>query len=290
MDEQFSVAMSVYRGDNVEYFKVALESILLQTVTPNEIVIVFDGNVDIEILNIIKKKDKEYKEKVEFKVIQLSENRGLGEALKIAVKNCSYDLIARMDSDDISVKDRFEKQLKYLAAHKNISVVGGYIYEFVDDISNVVGIRKVPEENDRIKEYAKKRAPINHVTVMFRKNAVLNAGNYRKWYCNEDYYLWIRMIKNKVEFHNLGENLVFVRVGNEMYRRRGGKKYFCSECKLQQYMLKIGYISRNQYIFNIFIRWIVQILLPNNIRGYIFQKLARTKYYNNSDKKCKSRF
>ena len=279
MSEQlkFSVAMSVYINDKGSYFNQAITSIIEQTVSPSEIVVVLDGPVKEDIIYILESKKKEVKGRIEIKIIELKKNVGLGKALNIAILNCSYEYIARMDSDDISVKDRFEKQLLCFEKMKGISLVGGYIYEFLDVPKQIVGIRTVPEKDEQIKEYSRKRAPVNHVTVMFKKADVIAAGNYRDWYCNEDYFLWLRMIEKEQKFYNIPENLVYVRVGKDMYNRRGGKRYFISEIKLQRYMLNKKMITRTRYIKNIFLRLVLQILLPSNIRGIVFQKFARRK-------------
>nr|MDA3820287.1 UDP-galactose--lipooligosaccharide galactosyltransferase [Candidatus Delongbacteria bacterium] len=180
-----------------------------------------------------------------------------------------------MDSDDIALSDRFEKQLNCFHAQPELDVIGGQIHEFIDSIDNVVGIRTIPLLDAEIKKYIKIRCPFNQQTVMLKKTSMLSAGGYIDWHYEEDYYLWIRMFEKGCQFRNLPDNLVYVRVGSEMYKRRGGLKYFKSEAQLQKYMWKKGMISFPRYLFNIFIRFVVQVLLPNKLRGYIFQKLFR---------------
>ena len=259
------------------FFDRALESITdQQTIKPNEIVLVVDGPVSTEIDSVIDK----YSTRYNLKVIRLDENGGLGNALKIATENCSNELIARMDSDDISVSDRFEQQLICFEQNQDIDIVGGNISEFVDNEDNIVGYRTVPTADTEIKKYLKKRCPFNHMSVMFKKSALEKAGGYLEWHYNEDYYLWIRMFLAKVVFSNTGTILVNARVGKEMYSRRGGKKYFKSEKRLQKLMLHERIINRFTYFSNITKRFIVQCLLPNSIRGFIFRKMARSKKSN----------
>jgi len=272
MYSDFSVCMSVYKNDLPEFFNNSVKSIINQTVKPSEIIIVVDGPVSDKIAEIIKELEHQYNF---FRSIWLENNVGLGNALAIAVDNSGYDLIARMDSDDIAVPDRFEKQLLCFQKHPEISVAGGAISEFVEKAENVIGIRKCPITDMEIKKYLKKRCPFNHMTVMFRREHVLNAGNYIDWKFNEDYYLWIRMHLAGYKFCNLPETLVYVRVGKEMYSRRGGGIYFKSEAKLQKYLFQKSVINRNQLFLNLFIRFIVQIIMPNNIRGYVYQRLLR---------------
>lgn len=271
----FSVAMSVYKSDNPDFFDRALSSITdEQTIIPNEIVLVVDGPVNAEINAVIDKYEGKYEI---FKVIRLEQNGGLGNALKIAVENSSNELIARMDSDDVSVSTRFEKQLKYFAMNPEIDIVGGDIIEFIGEENNIVGKRSVPLSNESIREYMKTRCAMNHVSVMYKKKAVESAGGYQDWFWNEDYYLWIRMWLNGAVFANTGSVLVNVRVGEEMYQRRGGSKYFESEKGLQDYMLKNKMINHSTYIKNVTKRLIIQKLMPNKLRGWVFRTFARKK-------------
>ena len=273
--EPFSVAMSVYKSDDPVFFDRALNSITeMQTIMPNEIVLIVDGPVSDELNKVIDKYEKCYEI---FKTIRLEKNGGLGNALRIAVENASYELIARMDSDDVSLPGRFEEQLQYFAMHSDVDIVGGDITEFIGDESNIVGKRVVPTSNSEIREYMKIRCAMNHVSVMYRKSSVQNAGSYQDWFWNEDYYLWIRMWLKGAYFANTGTVLVNVRVGEEMYQRRGGDKYFESEKGLQDYMLKHEMISRFVYIKNLGKRLIVQKLMPNKLRGWIFRTFARKK-------------
>lgn len=273
--EPFSVAISVYKSDNPMCFDRALSSITdLQTIKPDEVVLVVDGPVSNDIDLVIKKYEDKYSF---FNVIRLEKNGGLGNALKIAVENAKYNLIARMDSDDVSVNTRFEEQLSFFVNNPDIDIVGGDITEFIDKESNVVGKRSVPKSNLEIREYMKTRCAMNHVSVMYKKASVMDAGGYQDWFWNEDYYLWIRMWLNGAKFANTGTVLVNVRVGEEMYQRRGGAKYFKSEKGLQDYMLQHKMINHLTYINNVGKRFIVQKMLPNKIRGCVFRLFARKK-------------
>ncbi|MCX0383110.1 glycosyltransferase [Clostridium perfringens] len=271
----FTVAMSVYEKDNDEYLDRALQSITdLQTIKPDEIVLVCDGPLTEKLDSVIEK----YKKKYNFiRIVRLKYNKGLGNALSIAVKESKNELIFRMDSDDVSVNDRFEQQLKFFSSFPDVDIIGGDITEFIGEEENIVGKRHVPEDNNLIREYMKTRCAMNHVSVMYKKSAILAAGGYKDWFWNEDYYLWIRMLLNGAVFANTGTVLVNVRVGKEMYNRRGGIKYFKSELGIQNYMLKNKIIGINIYLINIIIRIIVQILLPNKIRGLVFRTLARER-------------
>lgn len=210
-------------------------------------------------------------------MIYFKSNQGLGRGLRRAIEKCSNEIIARMDSDDISVRDRFEHQLKYMELNPEIDIIGGQIEEFIGDVSNTVGKRKVPLTDKDLKDYMQKRCPFNHMTVMYKKSAILEAGNYKHWPSNEDYYLWIRMALCGCTFANLPEVLVDVRVGKEMYDRRGGLRYFQSEEQIQRFMLDKGIISVTRYMVNVGERLVLQVLMPNKMRGWMFQKFAREK-------------
>lgn len=269
----FSVAISVYKSDDPKFFDRALFSITeMQTIKPDEIVLVVDGPVCEELNRVIEKYERLYSI---FHIIRLEKNGGLGNALKIAVESSKYNLIARMDSDDVSVPTRFEQQLRYFEEHPEVDIVGGDITEFIGDESNIVGKRVVPKSNEEIREYMRRRCAFNHVSVMYKRNAVQGAGGYQDWFCNEDYYLWIRMWLNHAVFANTGSILVNVRVGKEMYQRRGGWKYFKSEAKLQNFMLKKGVIRVPRYLVNVSERLILQVLMPNKVRGWVFRTFAR---------------
>ena len=270
---QFSVLMSIYKNEKPEYFKQALDSVIHQTVSPSEIVLVRDGMVCEGLQDVIDQYLETYPEL--FTYIPLEENGGLGNALRMAVENAKYELIARMDSDDISMPGRFEKQLTCFEQDPQLSIVGGTISEFIDCPDNIVGQRVCPLTDAEIREYMKARCALNHVAVMFRKSEVLRVGNYQDWFWNEDYYLWIRMLLGGCKFANLPDVLVNVRVGKDMYARRGGWKYFKSEAKLQHYMWKNGVIGFGQYIYNVAIRFAVQVAMPNSVRGWVFRTFAR---------------
>ena len=270
----FSVAMSVYRNDKPEWVKMAIESVtLFQTYKPSEIIIIVDGPISEQLSNLLFEfeNNKDYN----FRILRLPENKGLGNALRLATEIARNDLIARMDSDDVSLPDRFEKQIQYLKDNPDYDLLGGQIVEFVGCEDNIVGKREVPVSNEAVYKWMKKRCPFNHMSVMFRKSKVLSVGNYIDWHYNEDYYLWIRMAEAGFKFANLPDTLVNVRVGKDMYARRGGWKYFKSEKGLQDYMYKRKFISLPQYLFNVAIRFSVQVAIPDKVRGYIFQKLFR---------------
>lgn len=268
----FSVCMCVYKGDNASHFKDAINSILYQTVVPSEIIMVVDGPVSLEINEVLLYFETHVKI---FRTIRLTTNRGHAFARQTGIENALYELIAVMDSDDIAVPDRFELQLNTFKENPSLDVLGGQISEFINNPNSVVGIRAVPLTDHDIKHYMRSRCPMNLMTVMAKKKSILSVGGYVDWFCEEDYYLWLRMLQGGCIFKNLPNVLVNVRVGKAMYARRGGWHYFKSEVKLQYYMLRRNIINVFQYIFNVVVRFIVQILLPNSVRAFLYQKIFR---------------
>lgn len=268
---KFSVSMSVYHGDNPDFFREAISSVFNQTLLPDELILVVDGEVSDEIKKII----KEYELSDNIKTIRLEENMGHGHARRVGLDKCKHELVAIMDSDDICIENRFEKQIECFKKNTNLSLVGASVAEFCTDISDVIGKKVLPSENEDIKRFLKIRCPVNHMTVMFRKSEVEKAGGYIDWFHNEDYYLWIRMSLNNAVFYNLEDVLVYARTNPDFYKRRGGWKYFLSEYKLQTFMYSNKINSIFRCSTNIMVRFVVQLLLPNYIREKVFIKFFR---------------
>lgn len=271
--KQFSVLMSVYCNDKPDNLRIAVESVSIkQTLQPDELILVVDGPVS----ELIKTEIETLCAEIPYiKLLWKAQNEGLGKALRDGLSVATYDIIARMDSDDIAVPNRFEKQLAQFVADESLGLIGSCISEFIDNPSNIVSHRVVPSTDKKIRVYMKKRCPFNHVSVMYKKSEVLKAGNYKDYFWNEDYYLWIRLMISGCKFANLQDNLVNVRVGKDMYARRGGLKYFKSEEGIQRFMLKNGVIGLPLYLFNVLVRFSVQVVMPDWLRGFIFKKLFR---------------
>ncbi|MEI8390619.1 MAG: glycosyltransferase [bacterium] len=271
----FSVLMSLYEKEKAEYLRKALDSIINQTIKPSEILLVKDGPLTVELEKII----NEYKSQFShlFKVIALEENQGLGNALRIGVENCSFEIIARMDSDDVARNDRFEKQIGVFKKNPDISIVGSFISEFKDEPENIYAVKSVPIRPEDIAKYAKWRNPLNHMTVMFRKTAVLNAGNYQTFLYFEDYYLWARMLKLGMKMANIPECLVNARAGNTMIKRRKGSFYIEKEFKLYLYFLEIGFINIFEFSRNVFLKFCLRIM-PYDLMKLIYNMILRRKH------------
>ena len=271
----FSLSMSVYKNDTPEHFKLAVESATIkQSLPPTEVVLVVDGPIPETIDRVIGELQKELF--MPMNVIRLQENVGHARSRQTGLEATQYSIVAIHDSDDICHPDRFRKQINYMIMHPDVDVVGAQITEFVDSENNIVGTRICPENDEDIKAYLKSRCPMNLVTVVFKKESVQAVGGFIDWYCEEDYYLWVRLTEKGYKFGNLNEDLVNVRVGKEMYGRRGSWRYFKSEANLQRYLLVHELISLPRYIYNVSIRFAVQVCMPNWLRGFVFQYFART--------------
>ena len=213
--QSFSVLMSVYAKEKPENVITCFESLLAQSVLANEWVLVEDGPLTDDMYQVLDMYQNKYPNLI--KRIKLKRNVGLGLALREGIKHCSNELIARMDTDDIARKNRFELQLKEFAKDSKLDICGGQIIEFDRNPSNVIGTRKVPLKDVDIKEYQKKRDALNHMTVMYKKDAVLQAGNYQNILLMEDSLLWANMFMTNSKAVNVPEILVLVRAGNNMF-------------------------------------------------------------------------
>jgi glycosyltransferase involved in cell wall biosynthesis len=269
---KFSVLISVYLKENPEFLRLALSSIINQTVSPDEIVLVKDGPLTAELDELINEFDHTYRGL--FKFVILTENKGLGIALAEGVMKASFPIIARMDGDDICEPNRFERELNVLANNSDIDVVGSWIEEFRYEKGDSNKIRRLPEKSEQLLKIAHYKCPLNHMTIMFRKKSVLEAGNYQKFHSLEDYYLWIRMLQKGMRFYTIQDVLVHVRTGNNMYKRRGGYTYLVNELKLYNYMLKSKFISLGQYLTVTPMRLMLR-LLPSSLLRLIYNKFLR---------------
>jgi glycosyltransferase involved in cell wall biosynthesis len=274
MSQNFSVLMSVYIKENSNCLRQSLESIMTQTLMPNEIIIVKDGPLTIELDNVI----SEYVDKypILFLVIELTQNKGLAYALNEGMKFAENDIIARMDSDDICIPERFEIQINYLI-NNDLDIVGGQIIEFSKDVETVVSIREVPLFHNEIIQFMKFRSPFSHPTIVFRKNLFEHLKGYDTTIFPEDYDFFVRAYLSGFKFGNVKENVLYFRLGenlSEAIKRRWGKKYAMNEIKLYRKFLKLGFFNRLDFL-KVLIFKIPLRILPFNVYSYIYFKFSR---------------
>lgn len=271
---RYSVLMSVYFKENPEWLDYSIDSMMKQTVIPDEFVLVEDGPLTNKLEEVIDKYVKQYP-KI-FNIIKLEKNKGLGLALKLGIEKCKNEWIARMDSDDYSVPTRIEKQFEMYKKYPHLELIGSNVEEFNGDISNVICHVILPESHDEIYSFSKKRCPFRHPSILYKKSAVMNANNYRDFYLCEDYDLYVRMLTLGCKCYNIQEPLVYMRVGEDFYKRRGGWKYMVTILKFKNEQLRTGYFSLFDYLKST-IPHIIVCLIPNLLRDWVYRNLLRKK-------------
>lgn len=274
MSDKYSVLMSVYKNDDSDFLKIALESIYdKQTRKPDEVVVVFDGPLKEQLYDVLNAFQKGREDVVKYYPQEV--NRGLGEALRIGSELCTGDYILRMDSDDISDARRFEKQIAYVEAHPEVDAVGSDIAEFNEDpTKEEMRTRICPARHEDIVRMCKKRNPMNHVTACIKRSALIKAGGYQTLLLLEDYLLWINMIVAGCKLANINESLVYVRVGNGFDGKRGSKERIIGWSKLQEIMLRHHMINPLEAIMNkIYIR--VFVNTPVGLKKWLYNKILR---------------
>lgn len=273
-DIKYSILMAVYIKEKAEYLELAIKSMLNQTVMTNDFVLVKDGPLTEELNEVINKYSSMYPGL--FNIIEFEKNMGLGYALKIGVERCKNEWIARMDSDDFSIPTRCEQQLNLIKNNSKLDIVGSSITEFNGYLGNIQAYNHLPETNEEIHEFARRRCPFSHPSLMIRKSKILEAGNYREYHLCEDYELWTRMLANNAQCYNIEESLVYVRVDDNFYKRRGGIKYLKSILKLKTELYKRGFYSLKDYCISSSAH-IVMCLLPNKVRTFLYKNFLRKK-------------
>lgn len=268
--EPFSVLMSLYYKENPEYLKESLSSVLNQTVKPNQIVIVKDGPLTEELDCVLNDYVTALPEL--YTIVSLEKNQGLGLALREGILHCKYELVARMDTDDIARRDRFELQLKEFEKDNSLDICGSHVLEFEGTIDNIVAKRTVPLDDGDIKKYQKRRDAFNHPSVMYKKSKVLEAGNYQNCLLMEDTYLWVNMFLHGAKGKNIDDFLLYFRVGKDMFERRGGWSYYKKYKQGRKKVYKTGYMSWWDYRWTLMVQFIVA-LMPNKLRTFVFKKI-----------------
>lgn len=261
----FSVLLSVYKNERAEYFEQCLNSIYNQSLLSKDIIIVHDGPLTHELYQVLDK----WRLLLPIIEVVLQNNVGLGEALNAGLTHCKYDLVARVDTDDINIPTRFELQYKYMKEHEDIALCGSHIDEFDTDPLITTSHRKVPLNKD-FNNSIFKRNPINHMTVMFRKSAVLDVGGYQHLRFMEDYFLWVRMYVKGYKLVNLDTVLVKARTGNGMLERRKGLNYYRSELTFMNKVLKMNIKNKPKIMVTFLIRSHIR-LLPQSALKKVYQ-------------------
>jgi glycosyltransferase involved in cell wall biosynthesis len=266
----FSVLMAVHAKEDPALLHKSLDSLCQQTLKAERVVMVCDGELTPQLEDVI----SEMQPKLPLKLVRSPENLGLGKALQLGMRECETEIIARADTDDISLPQRFEKQVDFLVRNVDIDLVGSSILEFDADPKVILSEKKVPLNHDCISVYAKWRNPINHMSVVFRKSSVCRAGGYSDYRYAQDYHLWVKMLMTGCKFANLPDPLVLASAGGKMISKRGGIKHFLNEFKMQKEFLNIGFTTPLHFVLNSVTRLAVRIV-PNSWRMFIYLRLLR---------------
>ncbi|MCT4490912.1 glycosyltransferase [Levilactobacillus parabrevis] len=271
----YSALLSVYSKENPQYFNQALWSIYKQTEQPTEIIIVKDGPLTEELDNVIQKFSSVFnKNHIKYITLENKCNRGLGYSLNRGLKSCSEDLVARFDSDDINSIDRMSKTLKVFKNISSVSVVGGAIDEFSENIEESLDKREVPVTNEEIRNMSKSRNPMNHMSVTLKKADVLKVNGYEDIPYFEDYYLWMKLISNGYMLLNIPDVLVHARTNNSFYQRRTGLAYLRKEVNFQYKLFKNHMLTFPYFIRNIIFRGGLRLLSPRYI-AFVYKILRK---------------
>lgn len=269
--ESFSILISIYKKENPAWFREALDSIFAQTLQPTEIVLVEDGSLTPELYSVI----DEYKERYPiFNIVRNETNLGLGLALRKGVEASTTDYLVRMDTDDIIPPYRFEHQMMKII--EGYDVVSCWSQLFMESFDNVISVKTRPEKHEEIVKLAHRRSPICHAGTVFRKSALLKAGNYQHCKLYEDYHLVARLIMSGARFYNIQEVLYYVRTTPEQMSRRSGLDYLKTELAFFNEFKRMGFFTTKDFFVNCAMRIVVR-LMPNIVRQKVLTKIWNHK-------------
>lgn len=277
MPMNYSVLMSVYGKDNADYLRTAVESMLNQTIPPEQFVLILDGPVPDRIDSVVR--DYLGSRPSLFTLVRLSQNVGLGRALDEGLKACRNELVARMDADDISLPGRCERQLALFAENPGLALCGTHIEEFYDSPENVHTLRRVPTDYESIRAYIRRRQPFNHPTVMFKRSEVIRCGGYGPLKKKQDYDLFSRMLNNGCYALNVDEALLKFRADRDSYRRRKSLPYVKSSIAVGVLNYKRGYCSMADLLY-IICGQTALYLMPLSLMAAVSDRLLRERIEN----------
>ncbi|KOY62595.1 amylovoran biosynthesis protein AmsE [Photorhabdus heterorhabditis] len=267
---KFSVLMSLYYKEKANYLNECFYSLLKQTRKPQEIILVLDGPIDSELSNIIEK----WRNILPLTIVPLENNIGLGKALNIGLEHCHNELIARMDTDDICMPNRFEKQIDYMLKNPDISVLGSNVTEYNENMSVITNEKSLALYHNDILKFIKKRNPFNHMSVIFKKSVIIKSGSYQHHLFMEDYNLWIRIISNGYKVANIPDRLLKIRGGNSMIERRRGIPYIKSEFQLAKLKIEKNIDNFSSSYFTFLLRSSIRIL-PASLLSKVYKLMRK---------------
>jgi len=274
MKADFSVIMPFYRGDQAQHVEAALQSLEQQSLRAAEIILIQDGPVPEDLDQLVLNWEQRMPE---IERVVLAQNQGLSAALNAGIEAANFEWLARMDADDICESNRFEKQWALIQSDPDLSILGSWIEEYDEDMQRPLAIRRLPEKHADILSYARWRCPFNHMTVMYRKSALIALGKYKNFGAvGDDYELWARFLMKGYKSANIAENLVKARTGNAMFSsRRRGLKYLRNELKEINALYKLGLLKPWHYLFHVSVKSIVR-LSPSFLVKFIYKGIRKT--------------
>ena len=271
-DHRYSVLLPVYGKDAPAYLRIAIDSMLAQTLPPEEILIAVDGPIGNDLMTVISQYCSERPET--FSLYQSPIQEGLGASLSKALPLCRNTYIARMDADDYSSPERLSMQFAVLDRRDDVDIVGCNVDEFMDDITNPVSHVILPESPEDTLRFAKRRCPMRHPTLLYRKDDVLKAGNYAPLYTFEDYDLIVRMLHRGLRLYNVQEPLVSMRVSPDFYARRGGPRFVACMIRTKWRFLVTGFSSPLDFLVSCLGQTFVG-LMPGPFRAWFYRTFLR---------------
>lgn len=272
----FSVLIAVYYADKASFFEQSLSSILAQTLMPSQVVLVCDGALPERLEEVIARFSAAYPDILDVVRTDVEQNQGLGKALALGLEHCKHSIVCRMDSDDISMPYRFERQIGYMAKHPEVDMLSSSIVEFTDSPNQPIGYRSFATTHKALAREARMRNPINHPAMVFRRERIQAIGGYIHFPYFEDYHLVARLLMNGGKLASLSEPLLYFRVSQDTYRRRRGKSYLRNEIELLRYFRKIGFISKAQYRLNLLLRYPLR-RMPASLLKPVYRYLFRSQ-------------
>lgn len=239
---QMVVLMSVYKNDNPAHLRLSVDSIFNQSYQDFLLLIGVDGVIGGDLADTL----RYYEGNPKVKIFWFAENRGLTAVLNNLLeegKQIHPVYYARMDADDISYTDRFEKQVKYLNENPELDVIGGAIEEMEYDGTLNGKVIQYPLTHQECFVFFATRNPLAHPAVMFRASFFDKVASYNASYKkNQDTELWYRAFKAGCKFGNLKDVVLTFRVSKDMYKRRGGTRFAKEVLKLRKEINKgLGY-------------------------------------------------
>lgn len=268
-----SVLLSVYKSENPSYLDCALQSVWTdQTLKPDEIVLIEDGPLSDILLAVIQK----WKDLLSDKLLILrnEQNLGLTKSLNRGIRYIKSDLIARMDSDDISEPSRFEKQVAYLEEHPEVDVVGGSLQEF-NEGNDCLNIRHYPQTPDESRKYIVKASPLAHPTVMIRRRVFDTGIRYNEKYRTcQDVALWFKLISKGYKIANLPDITIRFRRNDVVFSRRKSKRNIWNEFRIYMHgIYSLQGLFTWKYIYPI--SRLVFRLMPASVIKWIYGSKLR---------------